>query len=143
MGPMIRPRLPLHDMPRTALNACRYPSASAGFCAATAVAARLFTGTDELGFDVEWEAGASSAEPGTTPATATTYNYATWTQFSEECGTSRVWAGVHFPDAVPQGQSLGAAIAERAFQFYLDHANNEGDAGRLRGMAQAPSPASR
>ena len=120
-------------------HVCRYPSASAGFCAATAVSARLFTGTDELNFDVEWVAGTSVTEPGTTPAADVIYNYATWTQFSDECGMSRVWAGVHFPDAVPAGQALGTTIGERAYQFYLDHLNNEGNAGILRGRAQPPS----
>lgn len=118
---------------------CRYPSASAGFCAATAVAARSILDTDELNYEVRWGAGDSGAEPGITPASELVHNFATWTQFAEECGTSRVWAGVHFPDAVPAGQALGTTIGERAYQFYLAHLNNESAAGSLRGQAQAPS----
>ena len=98
-----------------------------------------FTGTDELNYDVEFLAGSSVTEPGITPATDVIYNYATWSQFSEEGGLSRVWAGVHFPDAVPAGQSLGREIGERAYQFCADHINDEGDAGKLRSKAQAPA----
>ncbi|HEX2290068.1 MAG TPA: vanadium-dependent haloperoxidase, partial [Pseudonocardiaceae bacterium] len=98
-----------------------YPSGSASFCAAHATAARLFTGTDELGQTVSIARGASVVEPGVTPARDTTLTWRTWTQWAAECGRSRLWGGVHFHDSIPAGQKLGAQIGERAYQFVIAH----------------------
>ena len=90
-------------------------------------------GSDELGWTVERAPGSSLREPGVTPASATTLSFATWTEFEKLCGQSRVWAGVHFPDAVPAGQDIGTEVARRSFKFFQDHLNNEGQAGRFHG----------
>ena len=111
---------------------CRYPSATAGFCAAHTVAMRQFFASDDLNWDIPRPAGSSVREPGVTPAANTTLSFATWTQFDEECGQSRVWGGVHFPDAVPAGQSIGREVGEEAFKFFQDHLKGEGVAGILR-----------
>ena len=112
---------------------CRYPSASASFCAAHSETSRLLLGSDELGWAIERATGSSLREPGVTPASPTTLSFATWTEFDKLCGQSRVWGVVHFPDAVPAGQAIGTAVAHRAFKFFQDHLNNEGQAGRFHG----------
>lgn len=109
-----RPYLQTADHPE-------YPSASAGFCAAHAESSRLFLGSDALGYPVEAPAGSSAVEPGLTPAADTLLVYDTWTDFEQDCGDSRVWAGVHFPDAVPAGQDIGREIGGLAFDFVQAH----------------------
>lgn len=108
-----------------------YPSGSASFCAAHAVAARLFTGTDELGHTVTIAQGASVVEPGVTPARDTTLTWHTWTKWAAECGQSRLWGGVHFQDSIVAGQMLGGQIGERAYRFVTAHIN-----GRNRDLSQ-------
>ncbi|MEM7155192.1 MAG: vanadium-dependent haloperoxidase [Myxococcota bacterium] len=98
-----------------------YPSASASFCSAHAEASRLFLGSDALGYVVPTPAGSSLIEPGATPAAPMDLTFATWSEFEADCGQSRVWAGVHFPDAVPAGHDLGNQIAQLAHQFVQDH----------------------
>lgn len=98
-----------------------YPSASASFCAAHAETSRLFLGSDTLGYPVDAPAGSSFVEPGLTPAADTTIVFDTWSEFEADCGDSRVWAGVHFPDAVPAGQDIGHEVAHLAFDFVQAH----------------------
>jgi hypothetical protein len=45
----------------------------------------------------------------------------TWTEFETECGRSRLWAGVHFPDSIAQGHPLGRAVGEQAYLFVKRH----------------------
>jgi len=68
-----------------------YPSGSASFCAAHAQASRRFLGSDELGFSVPIARGASTVEPGVTPATDIVLSFPTWTDFETDCGLSRFW----------------------------------------------------
>jgi len=98
-----------------------YPSASASFCAAHALTARKFLGSDVLDWYIPIPAGASGVEPGITPAADTQLVFETWTDFENDCGDSRVWGGVHFPDAVPAGQAIGREIGELAYDFVMSH----------------------
>ncbi len=98
-----------------------YPSASASFCAAHAETSRLFLGSDNLNYTVPVPAGSSQVEPGLTPAAPLDIHFATWSDFEADCGNSRIWAGVHFPDSVPAGQDIGHEIAQGAYQFVQDH----------------------
>jgi len=98
-----------------------YPSASASFCAAHAETSRLFLGSDALGYPVDVPAGGSIVEPGLTPAADTNIVFNTWSEFEADCGDSRVWAGVHFPDAVPAGQDIGHEVAQIAYDFVQAH----------------------
>jgi hypothetical protein len=105
--------LPVADHPE-------YPSASASFCAAHAETSRLFLPNgDQLGYVVPAPAGSSNIEPGTTPSADLFMEFPTWTDFEEDCGNSRVWAGVHFPPSVPAGQTIGHQVAQKAYDFYL------------------------
>jgi hypothetical protein len=59
-----------------------------------------FTGTNELGWDVQFAAGSSFVEPGITPAENMVLTFETWDDFAEVCGLTRLWSGVHFEDSV-------------------------------------------
>ena len=115
----------VNDMPASAWRAYleeadhpEYPSASTCFCAAHAQAARLFLpGGDALGFPVEWPAGSSRIEPGITPAMDTVLVFPTWSGFVDDCGQSRVWAGVHFQAAVDASAALCDVFGDTAHAY--------------------------
>ncbi len=121
------------DMPasqwRSYLNTANhpeYPSASACFCAAHSQAIRRFTGSDEFGWAVEVPQGSSRVEPGITPATDLVVGpYATWTQFEEECGVSRVWGGTHFMAAIEASQEFCPQFGDMAYEFVSSHIAGE------------------
>ena len=68
-----------------------------------------------------------------TPASNTTLSFPTWTHLEKSCGESRVWAGVHFPDAVPAGQNIAKQIIDGAYTFFDDHLKGVGLARQLHG----------
>ncbi|MDH3763488.1 MAG: vanadium-dependent haloperoxidase [Gammaproteobacteria bacterium] len=94
-----------------------YPSASACFCQAHGQSARLYLGNDNLNWTVLAEAGSSRIEPGITPANDTELFFPTWTDFVHDCGQSRVWAGVHFQDAVDQSRRLCDVFGDMAYDY--------------------------
>jgi hypothetical protein len=117
-------------------NHPEYPSASASFCRAHATSTKLYL-ERVAGFSPEdannltyWSpaipiagaplavpAGGSLIEPGVTPAADTVLGWDTWDEFSDECGISRLWAGVHFFDSIPAGQAIGERIGADAFDW--------------------------
>lgn len=109
-----RSYLPVADHPE-------YPSGSTGFCEAHAQASRLFFGDDQLGWSVPAPAGSSVIEPGTTPSRDINLLLDTWTDFAEDCGNSRLWGGVHFPDAIENMRHLGREIGTTAYHFVKAH----------------------
>ena len=44
--------------------------------------------------------GSSKIEPGQTPRQNMTLSFYTWSEFEKNCGYSRLYGGVNFPDAV-------------------------------------------
>lgn len=127
-------------------NHPEYPSASASFCKAHTVAMKLFLQNDAglsaaAANDLSWwvpgfftaaglppqfevlgkAPGSSLIEPGVTPAVQTDLGWSTWDEFSEDCGISRLWAGVHFYDSIPAGQSIGGAIGADAYTWLKAH----------------------
>jgi hypothetical protein len=103
-------------------NHPEYPSGSACFCAAHSQASRRYLGSDAFGWSVTVPAGSSTIEPGVTPATDITLGpWATFTEFERDCGSSRVWGGVHFQAAVTAGQQLCKPIGDLAFEFVDRH----------------------
>lgn len=117
-------------------NHPEYPSGSASFCGAHATATKLYleqiVGLDPVdannlsywtpaipiaGAPLYVPSGESRIEPGVTPAADTTLGWATWDDFSEECGISRLWAGVHFFDSIPAGQDIGEQIGTEVFNW--------------------------
>ncbi len=111
-----RSYIPVADHPE-------YPSASAAFCAAHAEIASLLLSSDELHLFIPTMQGSSTVEPGVTPRTNITIGWNTFTEFSDDCGSSRFWSGVHFPDSIPAGQAIGRAVARRAYDFIMNHIN--------------------
>lgn len=95
-----------------------YPSASACFCEAHAQSMRRYFGSDVLGYPVEVKAGMSRIEPGVTPAEDLTVIFPTWTDFSSDCGQSRVWAGVHFQAAVDESQAVCKVFGDMAYNYW-------------------------
>ena len=103
-------------------NHPEYPSGSGCFCAAHAQASRRYLGSDAFGWSVPAPAGSSVIEPGVTPATDITLGpWATFTEFEQVCGMSRVFGGVHFVDAVTAGANLCRPIGDLAFEFVNRH----------------------
>ena len=94
-----------------------YPSASACFCAAHAQAGRRYLKTDMIDFQSVYPAGTSRIEPGVTPAEDTTVSFHSWTDFSRDCGLSRVWAGVHFEAAVEESQKVCDVFGDLAYEY--------------------------
>ncbi len=94
-----------------------YPSASACFCAAHAQAGRRFLDTDEIHFTHRYPAGSSRIEPGLTPARDLTIEYRSWTDFSQECGDSRVWGGVHFEASVRESRRVCDVFGDMAYEY--------------------------
>jgi hypothetical protein len=115
-----RPYLQTADHPE-------FPSGSSAFCAAHAEANRLYFGTDALGYPVQFPAGSSVVEPGVTPAQDTLVVFDTWTQFEEECAYSRVWAGVHFEDALDPAAEIGNEVGKLAYDFFVAHVDGTAD----------------
>lgn len=94
-----------------------YPSASSCFCAAHSQSARVYLGDDQLGYPVEYPAGSSRIEPGVTPSADTTLVFDTWTDFENDCGQSRVWAGVHFQSAVDESLGYCGVFGDMAYDY--------------------------
>ena len=116
-----------------------YPSASMCACQAQGQAARRYFGTDELGLSVTYAAGSSRIEPGITPAEDLTLHFATWTEFEEECGRSRVLGGTHFQAAIDASAAVCHAFGDHMYDYFLtlmDGAAPE----RAPAQALAPDP---
>ena len=95
-----------------------YPSGSTCGCYAQAQAVRRFSGSDELNWTVAYPAGSSRVEPGFTPTEDLTLNFATWTDFAQDCGQARVWAGVHFPAAVEASAAICGGFGDLAYEYF-------------------------
>lgn len=109
-------------------NHPEYPSATASFCQAHAVSATRYLGDNEIkAYSVTYPAGSSRVEPSVTPASDLTLTWDTWDDFSDDCGVSRLWAGVHFFDSIPAGQAIGEEIGEGAYDFVMRHIEGDVD----------------
>ncbi|MCY3572662.1 MAG: vanadium-dependent haloperoxidase [Chloroflexi bacterium] len=95
-----------------------YPSGSACVCEAQAQAMRRYTGTDELNWVIDFPAGSSRIEPGITPAQDLQVTIATWSEFSDVCGKSRVWAGVHFWPSISASADVCGAVGDATYEYF-------------------------
>ncbi len=99
-----------------------YPSGSACFCSAHAEAARLYFGSDALGWSVPAPQGSSVVEPGVTPASDIVLGpWSTWTDLEQDCGQSRLWGGVHFQASIDAAQEMCRPIGSLAYDFVQAH----------------------
>lgn len=95
-----------------------YPSGSAGFCAAHAQASRLYLGSDDLGWDVDFDPqGPIGGLLGVHPTEGATLGFETWTEFEDLCNLSRVYGGVHFRPASDEAQKMARPIGSLAHEF--------------------------
>ncbi|RKS73126.1 hypothetical protein BZB76_3810 [Actinomadura pelletieri DSM 43383] len=94
-----------------------YPSATASLCQAFAAQVRRFTGTNDINISVPTPKGSSLVEPGVTPATDLTLRWSNWTDFADDCGESRVWAGENFPSAIDAASRYAPAIGASSYEF--------------------------
>ncbi len=95
-----------------------YPSGSTCGCYAHAQALRRFSGADQLNWRISYPAGSSRIEPGLTPAEDMTLTFDTWSDFTEDCGMARHWAGVHFMDAIEASAAYCSAFGDAAYDYY-------------------------
>ncbi|KAJ9471189.1 hypothetical protein DIPPA_70218 [Diplonema papillatum] len=95
-----------------------YPSGSTCLCHAHAQAARLYFGGDDLNWERPFAAGSSKIEPGVTPANDVVLSFPTWTDFADQCGKSRMYAGVHFQDAIDAAADICGQFGGFAFSYY-------------------------
>lgn len=102
--------LPVADHPE-------YPSGSAAFCAAHAYVMQKWFNSDELNWSVSIPKGASTYERGFTPQQDTQLHFPTWSKLKEECGNSRLYGGVHFPDSISAGFNIGDRVGKSAYKF--------------------------
>jgi hypothetical protein len=104
-----------------------YPSGSTTLCSAEAQAMRRFFGDDVLDWRFTVPAGGTLVEPGITPASDIEVHWPTWTDFLNDCGTSRVWGGVHFSKTVERSKVFGEQFGDLAHEFVQRHVNGDVD----------------
>lgn len=92
-----------------------YPSGTACFCAAWVEAAKLFLNRNDIDFTWTVPAGKSMIEPGFTPVQAFDVKFDTLDQAAHECMLSRVWAGVHYMQAVTESNRVCKPIGKLVY----------------------------
>jgi hypothetical protein len=100
-----------------------YPSGSTTLCSASAQAVRRFFDDDGLDWRFPVPAGSTLVEPGITPADDIELYWPTWTDFVQDCGSSRVWGGVHFPKTIERSIEFGGQFGDLAYEYvqrYVD-----------------------
>jgi hypothetical protein len=99
-----------------------YPSVTTCFCAGYTQAVRRYLGSDTLGYAFPWRRGSSRVEPGVTPARSILIGpWATWTDFAQDCGTARLYGGVHFLSAIEASREMCKPIGDTAYEFLKQH----------------------
>jgi Domain of unknown function (DUF6851)/VCPO second helical-bundle domain len=93
-----------------------YVSAHSAVSAASAHVLARFTESDAFGGSITETAGASSIEPGLTPARDVTLSWATFSEAADQAGISRRYGGIHFEEGDLRGRALGRAVGELAWK---------------------------
>ncbi|MGB3508030.1 MAG: DUF6851 domain-containing protein [Microcoleaceae cyanobacterium] len=93
-----------------------YVSGHSTFSAAGAEILQLFTGSDDFGASITFQAGESLFEPGITPEEPITLEWETFSEAADEAGLSRLYGGIHFEDGDLNGGELGQQVAESVWQ---------------------------
>ncbi|WP_199850434.1 DUF6851 domain-containing protein [Streptomyces sp. CMB-StM0423] len=110
--------LPVGDHPE-------YPSGSTTLCSAASQCARRYFGSDELDWKFTFPAGSGRTEPGVVPAKDVELHFPTWTDFTQKCGASRVWGGVHFSKTIETSIAFGEQFGDMAHEFVQKHIKGE------------------
>ncbi len=93
-----------------------YTSGHSAFSAAGAEVLKQFTGSDDFGASVTFEAGSTQFEQGVPDEDITLY----WNTFSDAAdmnGQSRIFGGIHFTDGDVEGRALGRQVGEQAYSL--------------------------
>lgn len=93
-----------------------YTSGHSGFSAAAAAVLTAFTGSPLFGASFTMPAGASTIEPGLTPAVPVTLHWVTFDEAAREAGISRRYGGIHFERGDLASRALGTAVGEQVWQ---------------------------
>ncbi|MEL6264374.1 MAG: calcium-binding protein, partial [Pseudomonadota bacterium] len=93
-----------------------YTSGHSAFSAAGAAVLQAFTGSDEFGGEITFEAGTSRFEPGETPGEDLTLAWETFSEAADEGGISRLYGGIHFDDGDINGRTLGTEAGAGAYE---------------------------
>lgn len=97
-----------------------FPSASACLCTALIEHALIVTkGRNYFPYTFTIPKGVSSFYPGEIPSSNVSITINRLTDWASLCGTSRLWAGVHFKPAVPAGKHLCRGLGKKA-QYVTD-----------------------
>src|SRR5205823_4789901 len=102
-----------------------YISGHSTFSAAGAEILGRWTHSDNFGASVTLDAGSSQIEPGTTPVTAVTLYWSTFTDAANQAGMSRRYGGIHFKTGDLVGRAAGRLVAERAWAKALGYFRGE------------------
>ena len=101
-----------------------YPSASACVCTAAAEALRALFGTDHvqeaMGGPLEVLLPLDGSKLKVFVGDNIRLEYDSWTAVAQACGQSRLWGGMHFTAAVPQGETLCAPIGPNIVQAVME-----------------------
>lgn len=106
-----------------------YTSGHSCFSSAAATILKLFTGSSAFGASATIAAGSSKIQPGTVPATAVTLTWATFNAAAAEAGISRIYGGIHFPQANVASQQMGKQIGNSVWTKCLRMFNGETSPG--------------
>ena len=93
-----------------------YTSGHSAFSASGATVLQAFTGSDEFGGAVTFQAGQSRFEPGVTPQQTTTLTWNTFSEAGDEGGISRLYGGIHFEDGDINGRTIGRNVGAAAWE---------------------------
>ncbi|MEM6371430.1 MAG: DUF6851 domain-containing protein [Pseudomonadota bacterium] len=92
-----------------------YTSGHSAFSAAGAAVLQMFTGSDDFGGQVTFDADSIIFEDGV-PDTETTLGWDTFTEAADEAGLSRLYGGIHFEEGDFNGRTLGTEVGTSAFE---------------------------
>ena len=93
-----------------------YTSGHSGFSAAAAAVLTAYTRSPLFGASYTFKAGASTVEPGSSPATDITLRWPTFDDASIEAGMSRRYGGIHFESGDLNSRAMGDAIGRQVWQ---------------------------
>lgn len=103
-----------------------YTSGHSAFSAAGAEVLTRFTGSRRFGGSFTRAAGASTIEPGLTPAAPVTLSWPTFQQAADEAGVSRRFGGIHFISGDYESRRMGTRVGRQAWRKALAHAGLRG-----------------
>lgn len=111
-----------------------FTSGHSTFSAAGAEILRRFTGSDGFGYTHVQPAGVSFVEPGAVPTRDVRLTYRTFSEAATAAGLSRIYGGIHFPDANWAGQWAGRLVGNYVWRKALSYVR--GTAGAAQGWTR-------